>query len=258
MVEPQDSAKAFTEPLNIERTQQLPVPAPAPKSSSSTTPTEEASSSKRKAEAPSRKKMLIPAAAGVALLLLGGGYLMWSGSSETTRKEPVASETPPVIVNAPPAPTPPAPTPTPVAENPSGDTPPTQPETPAAETAKPTEVAAVTPSVSPNASPQPSETPPGRDGKKLPGSKPRGMAPPGPKASTSKLAGKGTLAFRVRPFATVFINGKSQGQTPFDPVELPVGTYSVRFVNDDLKKNVTQTVELKAGENKVIKLNLEE
>jgi hypothetical protein len=70
--------------------------------------------------------------------------------------------------------------------------------------------------------------------------------------------GRGTLAFRVRPFATVFINGKSQGQTPFDPVELPAGTYSVRFVNDDLKKNVTQTVELKAGETKVIKLNLEE
>jgi hypothetical protein len=41
-------------------------------------------------------------------------------------------------------------------------------------------------------------------------------------------------------------------------VELPAGTYSLRFVNEELNKNVTQTVELKAGENKVIKLNLEE
>ncbi len=78
------------------------------------------------------------------------------------------------------------------------------------------------------------------------------------RSSTSKPVGKGTLAIRIRPFATVFINGKNRGQTPIDPVELPAGTYSLRFVNDELKKNVTQTVELKAGETKVIKLNLEE
>jgi serine/threonine-protein kinase len=101
--------------------------------------------------------------------------------------------------------------------------------------------------VTPPADPQPVRQP-GRASTKTPPNR----------SSTSKPAGRGTLAFRVRPFATVFINGKSQGQTPFAPVELPAGTYSLRFVNDELKKNVSRTVELKAGENRIIKLNLEE
>jgi hypothetical protein len=116
-------------------------------------------------------------------------------------------------------------------------------------------VAEVTPAADPQPvraeSSQPSSAPVHQKGKTSTKTPPK-------RSSASKPVGRGTLAFRVRPFATVFINGKSQGQTPFDPVELPAGTYSVRFVNDDLKKNVTQTVELKAGETKVIKLNLEE
>ncbi|HVG63194.1 MAG TPA: PEGA domain-containing protein, partial [Hyalangium sp.] len=112
---------------------------------------------------------------------------------------------------------------------------------------EPPKVAEVTPPADPQPPPTESTKPIPRHGQK------NKLLP-----AKSKPVGRGTLAFRVRPFATVFINGKNQGQTPFDPVELPAGTYSVRFVNEDLKKNVTQTVELKAGENKVIKLNLEE
>ncbi|MBN1206499.1 MAG: PEGA domain-containing protein, partial [Myxococcaceae bacterium] len=71
-------------------------------------------------------------------------------------------------------------------------------------------------------------------------------------------AGKGTLQFRVRPYAIVYLNGKNLGQTPFDAIEVPAGKYSAKFVNDELKKNVTQTFELKPGESKIVKVNLEE
>jgi serine/threonine protein kinase len=244
MVEPRDLARSDVDPLNIERTQQLPATAPPAKPSTSVQPTKEASSLKSSAEAPSRKRMLIPAAVGAALLILGGGYLMWSGSSETAHQQPVvtAPETPPVVAK-PPQPDPPAPTP------------PAQPETPGTEPETPPKVAEVTPPADPQPPPTASTQPPSVPNRQ-PGK--TSVRPASTKSPIPKPAGKGTLAFRVRPFATVFINGKNQGQTPFDPVELPAGTYSVRFVNDDLKKNVTQTVELKAGENKVIKLNLEE
>ncbi|HYI00522.1 PEGA domain-containing protein, partial [Hyalangium sp.] len=80
---------------------------------------------------------------------------------------------------------------------------------------------------------------------------------PRAKPALTKPVGKGTLAFRVRPFATIFINGKNYGQTPIAPVELPAATYTVRLVNEQLQKNVTQTVELKPGENRVVKFNFE-
>jgi hypothetical protein len=114
------------------------------------------------------------------------------------------------------------------------------------------------PSVTPSPTQPPPETEPARGGKKPTAPKLRGTTPAASKPLAAKPVGKGTLAFRVRPFAMVFINGKSYGQTPFDPVELPAGAYSLKFVNDELKKNVTQSVELKPGEDKVIKLNLEE
>jgi serine/threonine-protein kinase len=174
------------------------------------------------------------ALAGAALLLVGGGFLFWQPSSTPT---PVA---PPEV--APPAAAPlsslsPAPPSTP------------QPDVPTA--APPSEPVAEATPPPPDPAPsgeQPPSLPPGKTGSK----------PAPTRSSTVRPVGKGTLAIRVRPFATVFINGKNRGQTPLLPVELPAGTYSLRFVNEELNKNVTQTVELKAGENKVIKLNLEE
>jgi serine/threonine-protein kinase len=259
-VEPVGSAKPFTEPLLITRTQVLEAPSSAAQPLASAPQGEEASRKAGTPTTPSARRVLIPAVAGVALLLLGGGYLMWSGGSKTSNLPPAAPEAPRVITEAPPdkaptpalepttpAPTPPAPAPSTVAENLPESPPSTTPATPP-ETVKPMEVAAVTPADPPK-----------------PSSPPKPRPSPGPKPSTVKavgkgtqVVGKGTLAFRIRPFAMVFINGKLQGQTPFAPVELPAGTHSLRFVNDDLKKNVTQTVELKPGENKVIKLNLEE
>jgi serine/threonine-protein kinase len=122
---------------------------------------------------------------------------------------------------------------------------------------RPPAVAKLTP-----APPQPEpETPsPAPDPEPVPKNKPKPSRtkPSAPKPSVAQVAGKGKFTFRVRPFATVIVNGKNLGQTPFPPVELPAGTYQVQFINEDLKKNLIQRHELKAGEDKIIKLNLED
>ncbi|MBJ6763209.1 protein kinase [Myxococcaceae bacterium JPH2] len=65
------------------------------------------------------------------------------------------------------------------------------------------------------------------------------------------------LEFRIRPYATVFLDGKNLGQTPLDPVEVTVGMHVVRLVNRDLQKEVTRQVEVKPGDPTLFKLNLQ-
>ncbi|NOK19792.1 serine/threonine protein kinase [Corallococcus carmarthensis] len=67
---------------------------------------------------------------------------------------------------------------------------------------------------------------------------------------------KGKVEFRVRPFGTVYLDGKSLGQTPFAAVEATEGSHQVRVVNKDLGKDVTRAFEVKAGQDNVFKLNL--
>jgi eukaryotic-like serine/threonine-protein kinase len=252
MADPVEPAKPGTAPIAIERTQVLVTPSSS-KESPAFAPPEESTSVDAAAPVSSPwTKMLIPAALGMGLLMAGGGYMALRPGSAPTHEQPsvlnpaklpeVAEKTP---EQAPTSPEPSTPKPDEAAQAPTAENPPENTPPPAG-TASPTEVAAVTPTPSPTPEPAPARP-------KSQASKTRASP-----TSTPKPAGKGTLAFRVRPFATVFINGKSYGQTPFDAVELPSGTYTVRFVNDELKKNVPQTVELKPGENKVIKLNLEE
>ncbi|KFE68565.1 serine/threonine-protein kinase [Hyalangium minutum] len=211
------------EPIVVERTQQLETPDAAP---SKKAPPPEASPGKR---------MAIPAALVAVLLLGGGGYwLSRSGPTPPPVTPPIVADTPPVK-EAPPTPKPEELAQTPTPETPPENTPP--PET------QPPEVATAPETPTPESEPT---TPKTQTPKTRTGSK------------TAKSGGKGTLAFRVRPFATIFINGKNYGQTPFDAVELPSGTYTVKFVNEELKKTKIQQVELKPGENKIVKLNLEE
>ena len=67
---------------------------------------------------------------------------------------------------------------------------------------------------------------------------------------------KGRVEFRIRPYATVYLDGKNLGQTPFGVVEVTEGTHRVRLVNSDLKKDVTRTFEVKARQDNLFKLNL--
>jgi len=75
---------------------------------------------------------------------------------------------------------------------------------------------------------------------------------------TRKLVlGKGKVEFRVRPYATVFLDGKPLGQTPFEPVEVWEGKHTVKLVNKDLKKEVTQPLTVVAGQPNVFKYVLQ-
>ena len=265
-VEPSEPSlvKPRTEPLIIERTEPLmptPVGKPAAKGTGSTTAprvvtaetavTPEAVDPAPAAPAASGKKW-IPAIVGAGLLLAGGGYMLFRPGSAP---EPVPQ--PLVVAKAEPAPVQPpqeaaAPKP---AENELAPA----PSTPLADPP-----AVVSPPPTPAPTPQPptvAETPDPTPSKPKPTAAPK-PARPQPAAVKPTVApvvvGKGTFVFRVRPYATVLVNGKSLGQTPFAPVELPAGTYTVQFINEDLKKNLIQRHELKPGENKTIKLNLEE
>ena len=79
------------------------------------------------------------------------------------------------------------------------------------------------------------------------------------RAPTQKVApvAKGRLEFRIRPYAVVSLDGKVLGQTPFAAVEVSEGRHTVRLVNKELGKDVTRTVEVKAGQPNLFKLNLE-
>ena len=76
-------------------------------------------------------------------------------------------------------------------------------------------------------------------------------------ARPTVFTAKGTLEFRIRPYAVVSLDGKVLGQTPLAAVDVPVGKHTLRLVNKELGKDVTKSIEVKAGEPNVFKLNLE-
>ncbi len=65
-----------------------------------------------------------------------------------------------------------------------------------------------------------------------------------------------SLEFRIRPYATVFLDGKLLGQTPFPAVQVSEGRHFVKLVNADLKKEVAVEYVVKAGRPNVFKYNL--
>ena len=81
-----------------------------------------------------------------------------------------------------------------------------------------------------------------------------GPVPP-PAAGAAKT---GHFELRIRPFATVFIDGKALGQTPLPPLTLTVGKHKLRLVNEELGKNIEQDIVVRPGENPPFKLNLKE
>lgn len=61
------------------------------------------------------------------------------------------------------------------------------------------------------------------------------------------------LRIVVKPWGEVFVDGKRQGITPLKPLRLPPGTYKIRLKNEELGKDVTKTVKLASGEDRLIK-----
>jgi serine/threonine protein kinase len=258
-VEPTDHpgmVKPRTAPLIIERTQPLmptPVGQPAAKETGTGTAPKAVTTEATAAAPAAPGKKWIPAVVGAGLLLVGGGYMLFRQSpppEPVQQPPPVAAAEAPPVQPPPPAAAarPPESEPAQVPSPPPADPPVAENKPAAPEPEQPPAMAALPPTP-----PKPEPRP-----KPAPVSKPVRPPPATPKPAVAQVAGKGTLTFRVRPYATVIVNGKSLGQTPFAPVELPAGTYTVQFINEDLKKNLIQRHELKPGESKTIKLNLEE
>ena len=67
---------------------------------------------------------------------------------------------------------------------------------------------------------------------------------PAPAAETSKIPG--ILLVNSIPPAQIFIDGKNYGET-FKKIELPAGTYTIRFVNKEQGINTEQSVTVEAG-----------
>jgi serine/threonine-protein kinase len=73
-----------------------------------------------------------------------------------------------------------------------------------------------------------------------------------------KAAGVGTLALRVRPWAEIFVDGRSIGISPVSPVELPAGRHSVLLRNKSLGKERTVTTHIVRGETTTLRVDLME
>ncbi|MFL5354525.1 protein kinase domain-containing protein [Archangium sp.] len=181
-----------------------------------------------------RRRLGLGVAMGGLVLLAAGGAVLHFRSG--TGPQPIAP--PPAPMTA--APTPPPRTPPPPATEVAAR--PTEaPPQPAAEHPEP--VAAPTP-------PEPAahaEQPPAEPTKPEPAETP---------AVRRKVAQKGTLEFRIRPYATVFLDGTALGQTPLKSQQVSAGTHKVRLLNPELNKDLVKTVEVKPGQTNVFKLDL--
>ncbi|OJT19369.1 hypothetical protein BO221_38175 [Archangium sp. Cb G35] len=181
-----------------------------------------------KKDAP-RRAGLAAMVGGLVLVAAGSGFVLSRATSAPP--EPVqAMSTPPA---GPPPVAAPPPQPEPVVAAPAAPAPAAQPEQPA-EASEP--VAAQTP--------EPAGEQP----------RPEPATPEPTKAQPAqRKPAKARLEFRVRPYATVFLDGKALGQTPLNkPVQATIGTHTVRFLNHELGKDISRTIEVKAGQPNII------
>ncbi len=81
-------------------------------------------------------------------------------------------------------------------------------------------------------------------------------APPPPKTSRPRAAGKGTLVLRVYPWAEVFVDGRSLGVTPMAPVSLEAGRRVVVLKNPELNQEKRYPVRVPAGGTVVLEADL--
>lgn len=79
---------------------------------------------------------------------------------------------------------------------------------------------------------------------------------PGDNGTKRVVIEQGTIEFRVRPYATVLLDGKRLGETPFPAVRAYEGHHSVQLVNRNIKKNVTVDFVVKGGQPNIFKYNL--
>ncbi|MCY1015340.1 protein kinase domain-containing protein [Pyxidicoccus sp. MSG2] len=215
-------------------------------------------------QAPKGSRNLVAVAVGGVLLAVGGAVVMFGSGSERAVPvtiKPLPEQVAPVEAEAARVPAAPAPeaVAAPVA-SPSGNS--------VAERAARQPVVEAPPQTgapSGASESKPVVTPPSMAAPSTPVAEPvveknaATQAPPRPRpaARSFVVVAKGTLEFRIRPYAVVSLDGKVLGQTPLAAVEVPVGKHTLRLVNKELGKDVTKSVEVKADQPNVFKLNLE-
>jgi serine/threonine-protein kinase len=127
---------------------------------------------------------------------------------------------------------------------------PTAPSTPADTPAAPV-VAALAPSASPPLRAANRSLPPPHKAKRDDGGPvPRQQTAPPPQQT-------GTLAFRVFPWATVYVDERPVGNTPLRPMEIPAGKHVVKLVFEERGVTRVQSVEVSPGETAWVKTKLE-
>ncbi len=72
----------------------------------------------------------------------------------------------------------------------------------------------------------------------------------------AKPVGRGKLLVRVNPWADVLIDGQVVGATPLAPLELPAGRHSVTVTNGELGRAKSVSVEVRAGRQELVEINL--
>ncbi|WP_233583451.1 protein kinase [Corallococcus sp. CA053C] len=65
------------------------------------------------------------------------------------------------------------------------------------------------------------------------------------------------VSFVVTPWAEVTCNGRKLGETPFQPVELRVGTYDCKFSNPELKRTLNRRIEVRPIDLNVVTVKFE-
>ncbi|PTL84552.1 protein kinase [Vitiosangium sp. GDMCC 1.1324] len=221
-----------------------------------------------------RRGRWVPALVGVVLLALGGGFLLrrTAFSAPEPQPEPLVAqrktqpETSPSTT--PPSGTSPSTTPQSVTPPSTGSSPSAPAELPADSSGvRPQDnsdagsVAAMSQDVPPapgGSSAEQKAPPPESSPIPVPPPRPSVPAkkPKSPPQVASKPVLKGKIEFRVRPYATVFVNGKELGDTPMEPVEWPVGVYTVKLVNKGIQKTVFRSIEVTPDKTTVVKVNL--
>ncbi|MFP2903007.1 serine/threonine protein kinase, partial [Corallococcus sp. 4LFB] len=66
-----------------------------------------------------------------------------------------------------------------------------------------------------------------------------------------------SVSFVVTPWAEVTCNGRKLGETPFQPVELRVGSYDCKFTNSELKRTLSRRIEVRPIDLNVVTVKFE-
>jgi serine/threonine-protein kinase len=81
-------------------------------------------------------------------------------------------------------------------------------------------------------------------------------ASPPPTPPPTPAGPRGSLSFRIRPYADVFIDGRRVGLTPMPPVPLNPGRHRIRLVCDSLNRAVLRTVVIEPGERETLTVDM--